>query len=277
MKKIIYSAALIIAASTATAQVKMPAPSPTQKIVQDFGLSSIELSYSRPITKGRKIFGELVPYDKLWRTGANAATTIRFNDPVEIKGKKIDSGTYALYTIPHIDSWEIILNKGVKNWGIDGYKESEDVARFSVQPTHIKPLVESFTIQFTDIKALGANLEILWENTAISLPISAYGIVERIKAQLDEAFKGEKKPNWQAAQFYNEYDNNPKKALQYVSEAVKDNPKAFWVWIYKAKIELALGNKSAALESSNTSFKLATEAGNDDYVKMNEALQKKLK
>ena len=95
MKKIIYSAALIIAASTATAQVKMPAPSPTQKIVQDFGLSSIELSYSRPITKGRKIFGELVPYDKLWRTGANAATTIRFNDPVEIKGKKIDLKKYA--------------------------------------------------------------------------------------------------------------------------------------------------------------------------------------
>lgn len=89
--------------------------------------------------------------------------------------------------------------------------------------------------------------------------------------------KGKKKPNWQAAQFYNEYDNNPKKALQYVSEAVKDNPKAFWVWIYKAKIELALGNKSTALESSNTSLKLAKEAGNDDYVKMNEDLQKKLK
>lgn len=193
MKKIIYSLLFMVTAGTTTAQVKMPAPSPTQKIVQDFGLSSIELSYSRPITKGRKIFGDLVSYDKLWRTGANAATTIRFNDAVEIKGKKIDSGTYALYTIPHLDTWEIILNKGIKNWGVDGYKESEDVARFSVEPSHIKPLVESFTIQFTDVKAMGANLEILWENTAVRLPIAPYGMVDRIKTQLDEALKGEKK------------------------------------------------------------------------------------
>lgn len=277
MKKIIYSLAFVAAAFSASAQVKMPAPSPTQKIVQDFGLSSIELTYSRPITKGRKIFGDLVPYDKLWRTGANAATSIRFNDAVEIKGKKIDSGSYVLYTIPHIDSWEIILNKGLKNWGVDGYKESEDVARFSVEPMHIKPLVESFTIQFTNVKANGANLEIMWENTGVSLPITPYGMIDRIKAQLDEALKGDKKPNWQAAQFYNEYDNNPKKALQFVSEAVKDNPKAFWVWIYKAKIEQSLGDKTAALESSNTSLKLAKEAGNDDYIKMNEDLQKKLK
>ena len=121
-----------------TGQIKMPAPSSTQTIKQDFGMGAIELTYSRPNAKGRKIFGDLVPYNKLWRTGANTATKIVFNDAVELGGKKIDTGTYVLYTIPGVDSWEIIINKGVKNWGIDGYKESEDVIRFKVEPTKAK-------------------------------------------------------------------------------------------------------------------------------------------
>src|SRR5450631_522122 len=100
---------------SATAQVRMPQPSPTQTLKQDFGLGTIELTYSRPNAKGRKIYGDLVPYNKLWRTGANAATTIRFTDLVEMGGRRIDTGTYVMYTIPGIDSWDIIINKGIKN------------------------------------------------------------------------------------------------------------------------------------------------------------------
>jgi hypothetical protein len=123
MKKLFLTAMLASTCIAMSAQVKMPAPSPTQTIKQDFGIGSIELTYSRPGTKDRKIFGDLVPYNKIWRTGANAATIIKFSEPVEIKGKKIDTGSYALYTIPGEETWEIILNKGTKNWGAAGTKK----------------------------------------------------------------------------------------------------------------------------------------------------------
>lgn len=261
---------------TAGAQVKMPAPSTTQTLKQEFGMGSIEITYSRPSTKGRKVFGDLVPTGKLWRTGANAATKIVFTDPVEIGGKKIDSGTYVLYSIPTEESWEIILNKGLKNWGIDGYKESEDVVRFKVDAVKNKPAVETFTMQFANIKSESCELQILWENKAVTIPITT-DIKEKIRAQIEAAMATDKKPYWQAAQFYNEYDKNLPKALENINKAIDENKKGFWMFLYKAKIQKEMGNVAGALESSKTSLALATEANNADYVKMNEQLQKELK
>jgi len=257
------------------AQVKMPAPSPTQTIKQDFAMGNIELTYSRPSAKGRKVFGDLVPYNKLWRTGANGATIIKFSDPVEIKGKRVDTGSYALYTIPGAESWEIILNKGLKNWGVDGYKESEDVIRIMVEPMKMKNNIETFTMQFADIKGESCELHIMWAKTAVVIPITA-SIREKVKAQIEAAMQTEKKPYWQAAQFYNEYEKNSTKALEYASKAVEANPKAFWMWLYKARIQKDLGDKAGALVSAQKSLELATAEKNDDYIKMNEELIKKL-
>jgi hypothetical protein len=276
MKKMTLALASCLFAITTMAQLKMPQPSPTQTIKQDFALGSIEVKYSRPAAKGRKVFGDLVPMNKLWRTGANGATIVRFTDIVEINGKKVDTGSYALYSIPGNESWEIILNKGISNWGVDGYKSADDVLRFKVAPMKIKNKVESFTIQLADIKPTSCELHIIWEKTAVAIPIKAT-IKQRMQAQLEEALKGNKKPYWQAVQFYNEYDDNPSMALTYANEAVKENPKAYWIWLYKAKLEKTLGDKTAALASSKTSMQLATEAKNDDYVKMNKDLQKTLK
>jgi hypothetical protein len=257
-------------------QVKMPAPSPTQTIKQDFAIGQIELTYSRPSAKGRKIFGELVPYNKLWRTGANAATLIKFSEPVEIKGKKIDTGSYVLYTIPNADSWEVILNKGLTNWGIDGYKESEDVVRFYAETQHPRDKVEMLTMQFDNIKPSSCNLSIVWEKTMITIPIEC-NIQEKLKTSIEAAMLTDKKPYWQAAQFYNEYEKNPAKALDYATKATTETPKAYWIWLYKAKIQYDMGDKAGAMESSKTSLDLATADKNDDYVRMNQALQKKLK
>jgi hypothetical protein len=277
MKKIMIAlAAYSFYATTASAQVKMPQPSTTQTIKQEFGMGNIELTYSRPNIKGRKVFGDLVPYGKLWRTGANAATKITFTDNVEIGGKKLDTGSYVIYAIPTKDSWEIILNKGLKNWGTDGYKESEDIVRFKVEPMKMKAKMESFTMQFADIKPTSCELHIMWDKTAVSIPIKTE-INDRLRAQLEKALQGDKKPYWQAAQFYNEYDNNKAKALEMCDGAIKANDKAFWVWLYKAKLQNDLGDKAGALASSQKSWELAKEAKNDDYVKMNEELQKKLK
>ncbi len=276
MKKITMALAAVLLITAADAQVKMPAPSPGQTIKQDFGLGTVEVKYSRPVAKGRKVFGDLVPFNKVWRTGANAATLITFTQAVEIMGKKVDTGTYALYTVPGQDSWEIILNKGVKNWGSDGYTESDDVVRVKVPAMKMDKKVESFTIQFADVKPETAELHLMWDKTAIAIPMTA-SIRENIRGQLDAAMKTDKKPNWQAAQYYNEFEKNPPKALQYATAAVADNPTAFWVWLYKARIEKDMGDKAAAMASSKKSWELAKAAKNDDYVKMNEDLQKGLK
>lgn len=259
-----------------TAQVRMPAPSPTQTVKQEFGIGSIELTYSRPVAKGRKIYGDLVPYNKLWRTGANAATKIVFTEPVEMGGKRIDTGTYVLYTIPGMDSWEIILNKGLKNWGIDGYKESEDVVRFKTEPRKMKNKLESFTMSFSDVRPESCNLDIKWAKTVVSIPINSI-FKDKVRAQLEAAMKSDKKPYWAAAQFYNEYDKNLPKALENVTKAIESNDKAFWMWIYKAKIQKEMGDKAGALESSKRSMQLAVEAKNDDYQKINQDFQKSLK
>jgi len=276
MKKLLIAGVLLATASISTAQLKMPAPSPTQFVRQDFGLGTIELTYSRPVAKGRKIFGDLVPYNKVWRTGANNATLIRFTEPVEMGGKRVDSGTYALYTIPGEENWEVILNKGTGNWGINGYKESDDVARFKVASYKVKPAIESFTMQLANVKPVTCELQISWEKTAVTIPISM-NILDKMRVQLDKAMAGDKKPYFSAAQYYNEYDKNPAKALENIKLAVQQNPNAYWMWLYKARIESDMGDKAAAMESSKKSLQLATEQKNDDYVKMNVDLQKKLR
>lgn len=276
MKQIILAVSLFTAGTFAKAQVKMPAPSPTQTLKQDFAMGSVELTYSRPSAKGRSIIGNLVPYNKVWRTGANSATLIKFTDPVEIGGKKIDTGSYALYTIPGESNWEIILNKGTSNWGSTGYKESDDVVRFSVPSMKMKNMVETFTMQFSDIKPESCELQLMWEKTAVSVPIKAV-IKDRIRAQIEKAMATDKKPYFTAAQFYREYDMNNKKALEAIKGAVAENPKAYYMWIYKAKIEKDLGDKTAARASSEKSLELAKQEKNDDYVTMNEEFLKKLK
>lgn len=278
MKKnlIAFCCACILLSSTGIAQVNLPSPSTTQTIKQEFGLGNIELVYSRPNIKNRVVFGDLVPYGKLWRTGANAATRISFTSPVEIGGKKIDTGAYALYTIPAEDKWEIILNKGIRNGGINGYKESEDVVHFTVPAIKTSAKIESFTMQFANIQPESCELQLVWDKRMVAIPITT-NIKDKIRSQIDAAMLTDKKPYWQAAQFYVEYDRNLTKALENVTKATEENPKAYFMFLYKAKIEKEMGKNAAAMETSKISLALSKEAKNEDYVKMNEKLQKELK
>lgn len=278
MKTTFFASLLILLFNIqhAGAQVKFPAPSPTQTIRQEFGLGSIEITYSRPSAKGRRVFGDLVPYGKLWRTGANAATKLVFSEPVELEGRKLDSGTYVLYTLPGEESWEVIINKGIKNVGTDGYKESEDVVRFKVEPIKTKTKIESLTIQFANIRPESCELHLMWEKKMIVIPVTV-NLKEKIRAQIEAAMLTDKKPYWQAAQFYNEYDMNFNKALENVNKSIEGNQKAYWMYLYKAKIQQETGNYSGAVESSQISLALSKEAKNDDYILMNQKLQKELK
>lgn len=278
MKSFIFTMLFAGIAATASAQVQMPQPSPTQYLKQDFGMSSIELTYSRPSLRGRKIIGAVEPWNSVWRTGANAATKIKFNDPVEIFGNKIDSGTYVIYTIPQQNGdWIFILNKGVNNWGASGYKESDDVMRAIVKAGKNASKVETFTMQFSDIAFSSIVLNIKWEDFSLRVPITV-NIKDRLRSQIETAMQTDKKPYWQAAQFYNEQDKNYPKALEMVNALIAQskNP-AYYVLYYKASIQKNMGDKNGALETSKLSMEAAKTASDKTYIYLNEQLQKELK
>lgn len=278
MKKLFFLTLSMAIVSLGFAQVQMPQPSPTQYIKQEFGMSSIELTYSRPGVKERSIIGDLEPWDAVWRTGANAPTKIKFNDPVEIGGKKVDSGTYVLYTIPKKDgNWVVILNKGLTNWGADGYKESEDILRTTVKSGKNPQKVETLTMQFSDVKPESCNLNIKWEDFSLKIPILT-NIKDKIRAQFETALKPDTRLLWQAAQFYNEYDNNYSKALELINSALSQskNP-AYYMVYYKAVIQKNSGDKAGAMATSKQALQLAKDAKNAGYISLNEKLMKDLK
>jgi hypothetical protein len=273
--------AAILCSFTAFSQISLPAPSPTQKLTQQFGLGSVEVTYSRPAIKGRSLFKEnsdLAPLGKLWRTGANAATRIYFSDKVMMSGKLLDTGAYVLYTIPGKEYWEIILNKGLTNSGSDGYKESEDVHRFKVKAEKNSPDVENFTIQFANILPESCDLQLMWGATIIRVPMSV-SVKDRIRIQVEKAM-GAETPNpnayYNAANYYYEWDKNPAKALPLITKAIAANPKAYYMFLVQAKIQKDLGDKVSAKASAEKTVQLATEAKNDDYVRAANALIKQL-
>ncbi|MDH7464295.1 DUF2911 domain-containing protein [Chitinophagaceae bacterium 26-R-25] len=278
MKKLFIACCLLGALHfDMTAQgLKVPAPSPTQTVKQDFALSSIEITYSRPVVNGRKIFGDLVPYGKLWRTGANGATKIAFGEDVTIGGQKVKAGEYALYTIPNAGEWEIILNTGVKNGGVVGYKESEDVARFKVKSNKLKATVESFTIEVADVKSNMATINIIWDKTSVSIPVSA-DIDGKIMAQIQENMKSDKPAYFQAGMYYVQTNRDLNQAITWFDKAIEQNPKGFFIYYQKAKALAALGKKEEAKATAQKSIELSKEAGNEDYVALNEKLLATLK
>ena len=278
MKKTILSVLALGMISLASAQVNIPAPSPAQTIKQDFGMASIELTYSRPSVKGRTIMGDLEPWNVMWRTGANAATKITFNDDVEVFGHKVTPGSYAIYTIPQKNGeWTFILNRGADNSGVSGYKESEDVFREKVKVGKNPGIVETLTMQFSDVKAESCFLNIKWADFSIKVPITT-NIKDRVRAQIEEALKTDKKPYWQAAQFYADMDKNYAKALEMIDGAIAQAPTPpFYMVYYKAVVQKDKGDKKAALATAQQALQLAKDAKNDAYVLLNEKLIKGLK
>ncbi len=268
---------VVLSAMCTYAQVNLPAPSSTQVIRQDFGMGRIEVNYSRPSLRGREVFktsSELAPFGKIWRTGANSATRIRFTDKVSIAGTALDSGTYVLYTIPGKDQWQVILNKGLTNWGTDGYKESDDVARFTVPASKIKN-TETFTIQVSNVKPESCELELMWGTTAVQIPITT-NIKERVRTQLATALAGDKKPYFQAATFYYEWDKDYPKALENINKAIEATPKGYYLYLTKARIQKDMGDKAGARASAAKCIELAGQAKNEDYVTFGKVLVKSL-
>ena len=277
MKKFLIASAIAfpLIMLKADAQLKTPAPSPTQTLKQDFALSSIELSYSRPGIKGRKIFGDIVPYGKVWRTGANSATTIAFGDEVTIGGKNIPAGKYGLLTIPEKDRWTIIISKQTDVTNPTAHKPEMDVTRVIAEVASLKSPVETFTMQFVNIKPSSCDLQIMWDKSSVTLPISTE-IDSKIMANIESAIKGDKPPYFQAAMYYLDNGKDLNQALTWLNKAAEAQPEAFWIHHQKANCLAKLGQKEEAKSTAQKSRQLAVEAKNDDYVRLNDKLLKEL-
>jgi hypothetical protein len=277
MRKIISGIiAFAITFSVSSQSIKTPPPSPPQTIKQDFGISSIELSYSRPGIKGRKVFGDLVPYGNVWRTGANNATTIDFADDVTIGGTKVPAGKYGLLTIPDKDSWTIIITKQLDVTNPTSYKQESDVVRVNVKPMTMKDKMETFTMQFGNVKPASCELEIMWENTAVVLPISS-DVETVVMKEIDDAMNKDNRPYFQAGLYYLNNGKDLNQAVIWFDKAIAQQPDAYWIYHQKANALAKLGKKDEAKATAQKSMDLAKDAKNDDYVRLNEKLLEQLK
>ncbi len=276
MKKIVLSVAFLCALSYADAQIKMPAPSPAQTVKQEFGLSNVELSYSRPVKKGRKIFGDLVPYNAVWRTGANGATTLTFGDNVIIGGKEIPAGKYGLLSIPGAASWTLIITKQTDVTSPAAYKQDQDVVRVTAKVKPSGTSVENFTIQFDNIQPESCDLVISWDKSTVTLPIKT-NVDARIMASIEESMKSDKPAYFQSAFYYLESGKDLKQAETWFAKAVEAQPNAFWIRYQQARTLAKLGKKAQAKEAALKSKELANAANNQDYVTLNNKLISSLK
>jgi Protein of unknown function (DUF2911)/Tetratricopeptide repeat len=278
MKKIFLSALMLGSLMLAEAQtVRTPQPSTTTTVKQEFGLSTIELSYSRPNMKGRKIFGDLVPFNnQVWRTGANGATTLTFGDEVIIGGTKIPAGKYGLLTIPGATEWTVIITKQTDVTSPAAYDQTKDVVRVKAKPQQMPMTIESFTIMFNDVMPASIAVGMMWDKTYVEFPITA-DIDSKVMAQIDNAMNKDNKPYFQSAMYYMDNGKDLNKANEWFDKAIAQNPTAFWVYHQKANCLAKLGKKSEAIATANKSIELAKAAKNDDYVALNNKLLATLK
>jgi tetratricopeptide (TPR) repeat protein len=272
MKKIISSLLLTGAIVLGNSQVKTPQPSPSATVKQAIGLSDVTVEYSRPSANERKIFGNLVPMNQIWRTGANGSTDITFGSEALFDGGKVAAGKYALYVIPMEKEWEVILYKDTEIWGAPKEFKSELIVAKAKVKTENNPLrVETFTIGFNDLKTDKANLVISWENTMVRVPIemdSKNEVLESIEKTLGS--KEAKGSDYnQAASYYFQEKMDMKKALEYATKANDLQPDLFYMLKLKAEIQAANGMKKEAIETAKKSMELSKKASNEDYVKMN--------
>ena len=279
-KQFIYLFAFVMLLnSSLKAQIQMPQASPPSKVSQLMGLTQISLEYSRPSVRDRKIFGELVPYGQVWRTGANSATVVEFSTDVTIEGQPLKAGKYALYSIPEKNFSTVIFSSKTDLWGAVGYDASADVLRVRATSKRLKNPVETLEIGFREITDSGAALYIDWEKVSTTLRIESEVdpiVMEQIQAQVIDKTPANPGMYYQAANYYFNNDRNLDLALEWITKSVEADPK-YWTVHLKAKIEQKLGLKDAAKSSATTSMSMAREADNMDYVGLNERLIKSIK
>ena len=274
MKKIIFVLASMIAGYVLNAQVKTPAPSPQSILSQVVGLTDVTVTYSRPSAKGRTVFGDLVPFGRLWRTGANANTTVSFSEDVVINGSTLKKGKYALFTTPKADMWEVVFYSDTDNWGTpDNWDANKAVVTTNVDPITLGNRVETFTVSINNLTNDSATLDISWEKTMVSVKFDV-PTQKTAMASIEKTLAGASAGDYfSAAQYYYQSNGDMNKALEFVNKATSMTKAGteipFWYLRQKSLIQAKLGDKTGAIATANLSLAGAEKAKNADYIKLN--------
>ncbi len=269
--KLLITLVFALCATVATAQIRIPSASSSATVAQGVGLARVTVEYARPSLKGRKMFGDQVPYGQVWRTGANRTTKITVSDPVTMGGQAVRAGSFGLFTIPGVSEWTIILSKDSVGPGAFRYDPSHDLLRFTVKPVKA-PKAETFGIEFTETTPISANMTLRWEDVAVNIPIKNDSDAE-IMAQITEQTAKADAPAgvyMTAAGYYLETNRDLKQALEWANKVVEKS-KEYWTYNLRAKIEVKLGDCAAARADALASEEL-NQKGNKDmaYTKANE-------
>lgn len=271
MKKIFLFLFAGLISSAASAQIEVPQPSPSATMEQEVGLTNVTLKYSRPGMREREIFGGLVPFGEKWRTGANNNTTISFDTKVTIDGKELEAGTYAIYTVPQKDKWEVIFYKDSNNWGLPQQWDESKVALKATAQVHEMPMpMETFTILIDELQNDSAALNFIWDDSVAILKFNV-PTEEKAMASIEKTMNGPSAGDYfAAATYYHDTKKDLNKAYQWIQKAVEmAGDEAFWIIRRKALIEADMGNKKEAIATAKRSLAAAEKAGNMDYVKLN--------
>jgi hypothetical protein len=271
MKKLLIALAIILAPFATEAQIKTPQASPKGYIKQTVGLTDVEVTYSRPGARGRAVFGNLVPFGKIWRTGANENTTINFSDDVVIDGKTLKKGKYAIYTIPKIESWEIIFYLSTDNWGLpENWNDANVALRTTVKEDALPTPVETFTIGINGLDPNFAYLDMAWENSHVALKFEV-PTTKNATASIEKTLGGPTSNDYYvASQYLFQSNGNITTAKVYVDRALDmSTDKPYFMSRLKSLIQAKQGDKKGAIETAKASLAAAEAANNQDYVKMN--------
>ena len=283
MKKFLFIAAFAMVGLLAKAQVQTPAASPAGSVFTVVGLTDVKIDYFRPRAKGRKIFGSeasvLVPYGKIWRTGANSGTKISFSDDVKVEGIAVPKGEYLILTWPGATEWTISIYKDLSLGGNTGdYDAKNDAANFKVKAEKLAEKVETLTFAIGDISddSKSAKVQLAWENTSVKFTI-ATNYEDKVMKSIAASTKVDPGNYFSAAVYYLENGKDLKQALEWINKAVEGMSAPYYVTYQKARIQKALGDKAGAIATANASLESSKQAQNRDYQMMNEELIKSLK
>lgn len=271
MKKTILAVMVAFVSLQLGAQVKTPAPSPKCTLQQKVGLTDVTIEYSRPSMKGRRVFGDLVPYGKLWRTGANQNSMITFSDDVVINGQTLPKGKYAIFVTPKIDMWEVVFYTDTDNWGTpENWNEKNVALSTNVDTKMLAAPVETFTIGVNNLDNNFGFLEFSWEKTYVALKFEV-PTQKLAMASIEKVLAGPTAGDYfSSAQYFYQSNGDMYKALEYINKALdlnKDKP--YWYTRQKSLIQAKIGDKKGAIETAKISLEAAKAGKNDDYVKMN--------
>jgi hypothetical protein len=270
MKQLFTTAILAIGFSTLSNAQLAPQPSPSGKLEQTVGLTDLTIQYSRPSKKGRVIFGDVVPFGEVWRTGANQNTTFTNSDPVIFGKDTLKPGTYALFTKPTKESWDLFFYTSTDNWGTpDNWDDKKVALKVSAKPTALKEVVETFTISIDGLESVnGGTLALKWDQTAVAFPFTV-PTDAKVMANIKTTMRGPSANDYiEAANYYLDNKKDLKQALEWATKASDMNPEAFWIFRTKSLIQAELGDKKGAIESAKKGLALSEKTKYDNYTKM---------